>query len=376
MWTASSPDTVAAETALVSRAPLGAYIKVSAAEYQSSSAVGSSSGSCELCPSTYPNFDNETMTCCDDSDNCIGFQMTCPTGYTWSSNDGDCVAADALCGDHATLNTEVCYCDSGYFTSMYTKSFPLAQAGTYNCNTTAHATVSHACANPIGIMQEWTDCDSLTATNASTTGSTVCLKDARDGQTYFVRKYPDGHCWMAQNLNLGTNCTATSFNSNDTSSASGYVGTYGGVTYQGLCRSPGSAYDGLFYNWEATMNNATAVYNGSYSAHNPQSAFSNGTTPAVHDICPMGWHVPSGGSGGEFQVLADKIQGSSVSNGCASGTCGTAWSFFRTTGANGWNATTKSMIAGLAGSGSLYNQGADSYWWSSTVNSTTLAYAL
>ncbi|MBQ6437919.1 hypothetical protein IJJ12_00885, partial [bacterium] len=35
-----------------------------------------------------------------------------------------------------------------------------------------------------------------------------------------------------------------------------------------------------------------------------------------------------------------------------------------------------SMIAGYAYSGSLYGQGTYSIWWSSTVNSTSVAYYL
>ena len=303
---------------------------------------------------------------------CVKNTRTCPSGLTWDATAGDCVHN---CGDGAvysdTYATCVPVCPEGQSYNATTGECGCANGGTYNESQGA-CLVAQGCAVTAvtGSLQSF-DCNSLTKPGSTGTSySETCRYDERDGKTYTVRRFADGKCWLANNLAFGSNCTATSFSGSDTASATGYVGTYDGYAYKGLCRSPGDAYDGYLYNWEATMNNSTAVYNGTFDNR------TNGTTLATHDICPLGWHVPTGGSGGEFQVLADKIQGSSVSNGCASGTCGTAWSFFRTAGANGWNATTKSMIAGNAGSGSLYNQGTNSYWWSSTVYSTTGAYSL
>ncbi|MBQ6438126.1 hypothetical protein IJJ12_01940, partial [bacterium] len=147
-------------------------------------------------------------------------------------------------------------------------------------------------------------------------------------------------------------------------------GTYGGHAYKGKCRSAGDNYDGYLYNWEAAMNNFTAVYGDTYVAHDSSNAFSNGTTLATHDICPLGWHVPKRT---EFQAGADSVQGSSVANRCTSSDCAISWNFFRTAGANGWNATAKSTIAGNS-SGGLNNQGSNASWWSSSLYSSAYAY--
>ncbi len=300
---------------------------------------------------------------------------------TWTS------AATTACPDGVT------------YPNAYAKCFTSANAYTQQCtgsnycgdNSTWDATTSKCIGNGVGCdcsdayiynsateqctcigstMQSFTKaaCAQF-ATPTSRTGYTTVgtLTDARDNKQYIIRKFIDGHCWMAQNLQFG-NCaslTGNDFNASYQGSVQNKVAS----GYYGICRNAadGGNYDGFLYNWQAAMNNSTANYNGTYNNR------TNGTTEATHDICPIGWHVPTKE---EFQALADAVQGSSVSHGCTSSDCATSWNWFRTSGANAWNASGKSAISGNAHGSSLYYQGSGAFWWSSSLNSTTGAYNL
>ena len=308
----------------------------------------------------YPSFTNFRYL--GFSVRCVRDQHTCDANYKWSNNYNKCIPV-CTGGAYYDADEDACVMDC-----------PAGQKwDTSTSGCVAFSTPLDYSAKFAGrTMQNFTseECNKLptpAGTNYVQVGS---LQDTRNSTSYVVRKYSDGKCWLAENLKFGSNCTATTFSSSDTSSTTGYVGTYSGYAYKGLCRSPGAAYDGYLYNWEAAMNNSTAVYNGTFDNR------TNGTTLATHDICPLGWHVPTGGTSGEWQALADAVQGGDVPNAGAGSTYSTAYNFFRTSGKNAWNATTKSMIAGRAHSGSLNGQGTYSYWWSSTVRSTTHAYNL
>jgi len=214
-------------------------------------------------------------------------------------------------------------------------------------------------------MQSFTkaDCDAA-PTPTSNTGYTpvATLTDARDGKQYVIRKYADGRCWMAQNLQFG-NCAAINgdaYNTDSKTSVSNKVAS----GYYGTCRDAAEAgnYDGYLYNWQAAMNNSTAYYEGTFNGR------TNGTTEATHDICPLGWHVPTKE---EFQLLANKVQGGTVSNGCTNTDCANAHNFFYADGANAWNASGKSALAVFAYGSSLLGQGTTAHWWSSTVISAS-----
>ena len=223
-------------------------------------------------------------------------------------------------------------------------------------------------------MQSFTaaDCNKFATPTGTGYIQVGVLTDERDGTAYVIRKYADGHCWMAENLKFGNNCTATTFSSSDVATT-GYVGTYQDHAYRGLCRLSATNYDGYLYNWEAVMNNSTAAYKSTYVAHNDSNAFSNGATLATHDICPLGWHVPKST---EFQAVADSVQGSSVAYHCTSSDCAISWNFFRTATANNWNASGQSILAGYARGGAVNSQGSLANWWSSTSINTNAAYCL
>ncbi|MDE6879658.1 MAG: SUMF1/EgtB/PvdO family nonheme iron enzyme [Odoribacter sp.] len=112
--------------------------------------------------------------------------------------------------------------------------------------------------------------------------------DPRDGQTYKIRKMPDGHWWMVEDLKFGR-CDAETFNTYHMRSTLDQIE----VGFYGVCIASPQPNAGYLYNWQAAMQKADA-----YWGSNPVNS-----EPNNKGICPDGWHLPSGGSTGEFQQL-------------------------------------------------------------------------
>jgi uncharacterized protein (TIGR02145 family) len=243
-----------------------------------------------------------------------------------------------------------------------------------------------------GTMQTWTGCAAL-ATPAYTEGVKAtyftqgpCLTDERDGKNYEIRKFPDGKCWMVDNLAYGGTTDAcsgkTAFAGAGSATASN---TFGTGTY-GDCRDPrvgasstGPCYNsnqcGYHYNWQGAMQLASA-YNStsvSYPSGTPS------TTNYITGICPTGWHLPSGGTNitaSEFQKLHNSVGGGATedyNNGVPYTAFWKPTSTSTLTSSDPW----KGLYSGLANSvGSLSLQGSVGYWWSSTESSAASAYLL
>jgi len=150
------------------------------------------------------------------------------------------------------------------------------------------------------------------------------------GQTYNIIGIGT-QCWMAENLNIGTqiNCTTSQTNnsiiekyclSNDPNNC----GVYGGL-----------------YQWDEIMQ---------YSI-----------SPGIAGICPPNWHLPTNT---EWTILTDFLGGQSIAGGKMK-EAGTAHWYSPNTGA-----TNSSGFTGLPGD--IYGDGqsgsghTDGFWWSST----------
>ena len=189
-----------------------------------------------------------------------------------------------------------------------------------------------------------------TATALDTDGShygdpnyapTKTLVDTRDDNTYTVSKLADGRCWMTQNLRI-INKTITPADSDVTanytipaSSLSGFdLGIY----------NTSNAYvdsDGGFYNWyTATAGTGTQAL----STHDQNTTVS---------ICPKGWRLPTGGNGGEFNILDNSYDSS----------------FLRSIPLN-------LTLSGNVAISSRGGQGSYGEYWSSTIYSSGDAYDL
>ena len=187
-----------------------------------------------------------------------------------------------------------------------------------------------------------------TATTLDTDGShygdpnyapTKTLTDTRDNNTYTVSKLADGHCWMTQNLRIaGKTLTPT-----DSDVTSNY-------TIPASSRSDFNSYDtsnayvdsdGGFYTWyTATAGTGT------------QSLSTQGYNTSV-SICPKGWRLPTGGNGGEFNILDNSYDSS----------------FLRSIPVN-------LTLSGNVAISSRGGQGSYGEYWSSTIYSSGDAYDL
>jgi uncharacterized protein (TIGR02145 family) len=262
---------------------------------------------------------------------------------------------------------------------------------------------------PWGFMQSWHGCDSL-ATPTYTPGvkSTYftqgpVLTDARDGKSYEIRKFPDGKCWMVDNLRYGGTATTggaiDACSGKTTFAGSGqsipYAAWYeGSEQLYGDCRDPaagapyadnpsnndannlclGNTRCGYFYNWQATMQLPSAYYDTDVTY--PVGAPST-TGNYIQGICPDGWHVPSDGATvmtSEFRQLHYAIGGEdNYSSGTPHVDFYKPSSLYTVTAADPWKGGYFGVVNNL---GELSSQARSGYWWSSTESGDKLAYSV
>ena len=173
-----------------------------------------------------------------------------------------------------------------------------------------------------GNLQGWTGCNSLVQNDV------IALTDVRDNQTYAVAKLGDEKCWIIENLRLdpktatitaqNTNNPKANFveesNDSDTQSSNTLCKVTGPdclnqIQYNSnsLDRTKTQSYTnddeksgwysyGVYYNWYT----ATAG-NGTFSTMEQSGPNHDGALEG--DICPSSWHLPTGGSGGEYSAL-------------------------------------------------------------------------
>jgi uncharacterized protein (TIGR02145 family) len=166
----------------------------------------------------------------------------------------------------------------------------------------------------------------------ATTGDYWYLTDTRElnnVQTYKVKKMADGRIWQVQDMKFGDKCNKTSF-AGSSSDQQGKVSTTFPNHY-GDCRNNPVSGAGYFYDWAAAINKAGAYHGGSYAG-------CSGTTTAANvcqGICPDGWHVPTGSSGGDFGVAYTAFK---AVNNCNNDNC--------------WNASSawEGVISGICNS--------------------------
>ena len=209
-------------------------------------------------------------------------------------------------------------------------------------------------------MQNWEGCTALN-TNEYTT-----LVDSRDGEKYVVKKLADGKCWMVQNLRL-INKTITPADSNVSANFTVPTSTPAGSSW---CTSDSSACDDkpLAYYDASTRSSYGALYNW-YTATAGTGTYSTSSSTVSSSICPKGWRLPTGGSGGEFTAL-DIAWGGTGSNRYDANTYSTFIGNYNTGNNGGFG------LAGYIYGSSLYNVGTYGDWWSSTASSSNGAYNL
>lgn len=165
---------------------------------------------------------------------------------------------------------------------------------------------------PVGYFQTWNGCSSMS------TNEVIALSDARDNMTYAVAKLADGGCWMTENLRLDfRNATITALNTN--SPTAGFITESASATPSNpFCLNNNSAcLDQIQYNvnnmdWEVTrayndysQTSGWYSYGGYYNWYTATAGnglYSKESGSTVGDICPAGWHLPTG-NGGEWSAF-------------------------------------------------------------------------
>lgn len=142
--------------------------------------------------------------------------------------------------------------------------------------------------------------------------------DTRDSQVYPIQKLKDGRCWMLQNMNLVS--TSVDLNSDNTN----ITGTLAASTYNNWRKDRNTNNDTSYYT--PIFIPTTATSDTQYHGIDPNTGLPFGTlynycaatagtrcqakntasSDATEDICPAGWKMPTGGSGGEWQQLYNK----------------------------------------------------------------------
>lgn len=163
------------------------------------------------------------------------------------------------------------------------------------------------------IMQNWTGCESMNA------GDVTALRDMRDNEVYMVAKLGDGNCWMGENLRLNPS-TATISKSNTNSPTDDFVlRAPASYTTNSMCTTNGSTCtDNIIFNANNTNHNLAPSYNVNgdsfswysygldynwYTATAGNGTYSSQGNSVQGDICPAGWHLPTGNSNGDFANL-------------------------------------------------------------------------
>lgn len=174
-----------------------------------------------------------------------------------------------------------------------------------------------------GDLQSWASCNTLNI------GDITALTDTRDGNTYAVAKLADGNCWLNENLRLNPKtATITTLNTNSPTSDFLTQAPTSSPAYT-LCTTTGSdCEDKLQYNTNSLNRSLTQSHNGTGNSvawyaygvyYNWYTATAgNGlhaTTGDVSgDICPAGWHLPTGNTSGEYNNLNTALNGTATNN--------------------------------------------------------------
>ncbi len=169
-------------------------------------------------------------------------------------------------------------------------------------------------------------------------GDSAILVDARDGNSYTVKKLADGKVWMAENLRIA-NKTITPADSNVTSNFTIPVSSISGFEDQDTNNAYVDNTYGGYYNFYT----ATAGTGG--------TSLRSGNAPS--SVCPKGWRLPTGGSSGEFKTLYNNYNSAALMMGVPNFT-----------------------LPGYVDYGSTYDQGSNGDFWSSTVGDSRSAYVL
>ena len=136
-------------------------------------------------------------------------------------------------------------------------------------------------------------CNALPTYTGANEEAIVTLTDARDTKTYQVAKLADNHCWMLQNLKLGSTTGTMTLTPSDTNIASNFtlpqLTTAGTADYD----NPG-AYGPIPGDTGAGQTNYGYLYNWSAAtAGESRTSHTETDGDAPYSICPANWRLPT-----------------------------------------------------------------------------------
>ena len=252
-----------------------------------------------------------------------------------------------------------------------------------------------------GSLQNWNGCSSLAS------GATTALTDERDGNTYAIAKLADGKCWMIENLRLAdkdssnndielssTNTHNPSLSLNNTWFYKNQQGTLTTSNHLSATSDPTSTDPDTAWcqtnssncdnqsmlatnNTTLFTNNTSSSYStGSnvysygnyynwYSATAGNGTYSKASGNTAGDICPAGWHLPTGGTAtAEFGALDVAMGGTGAYQSTAEAS-------------NRWRSYPNNFVySGYVLGSSVLDRGAYGRYWSSSARNSSNAYNL
>ena len=265
------------------------------------------------------------------------------------------------------------------------------------------------------------DADESTWTITAGLSSVSALTDNRDGQTYAIAKLTDGNCWMIENLRLadthqeGLGTFPTSLDTENTNNPlngvtpvallslkHNYTDT---TTYNTLsptssdatswCQTNSAAcFDQSRLRTDNTANRATNPTDGTgnmysygnyynwYSATAGIGTYSVSSGSVDGDLCPAGWHLPSGHSdttatvSGEFGVLSNSLGGYKNASGVAQKMTSSTTPTEAIMRQRLLHFPNNMVYAGYVSGASISIRGSGGSWWSSTAASSGLGYGV
>ena len=260
------------------------------------------------------------------------------------------------------------------------------------------------------------DADEATWSINATLSSISALTDTRDGQTYAIAKLADNKCWMIENLRLadthqegastvpttlttantnnplndGTNVTLK-HNYSDTETYTNLSATSSNAT--SWCSTNSAACDDqsrlrtnntakrVSYAMTDTMSTNANLYSYGnyynwYSATAGRGTYSTGSGATTGDLCPTGWHLPTGIGSGEFGLLSNSLGGyknaSDVAQTMSSSTAPTGAIMEKRLR----HFPNNFLYSGNVNGTSLLGRGSYAYYWSSTALNSSNVYNL
>ena len=269
------------------------------------------------------------------------------------------------------------------------------------------------------------DADEATWSINATLSSISALTDNRDGQTYAIAKLADNKCWMIENLRLadthqeGANTVPTTLTTantnnplNDGTTVTLKHNYADSATYTNLSPTSSVAYDESTApeGWcktssaacgdqsrlrtDNTASRATYAettnmtsadvnlysygnYYNWYSATAGRGVYSTGSdVTTTGDLCPTGWHLPTGTGSGEFGLLGNSLGGyknaSDVAQSMSSSTTPTAAIMEKRLR----HFPNNFLHSGYVSGASPYSRGSVGYYWSSTADDFSGAHLL